>query len=103
MISDAPPVPDRHRMPLVGWFLIAGFVELAVALIAAYLVHAPLPILFVLLPTLNLWGDVPETPQGFDAVVAGLFLFGGTFLVYGTAGVVAGLIVQAWGSQRPRD
>ena len=102
MISDAPPVLGRQRTPLLAWFFIAGFGELAVALIAVYLVHAPLPVLLVFLPTLTLWGDNPATPQGFDAVIAGLFLFGGTFLIYGIAGLVVGLISRAWGSKRSR-
>lgn len=81
-------------MPLLTWFLGFGFFDLLVGAIAAYALHAPVKMLLVLLPTLTLWGDNPDTPHGLATMMAGLLVFGGSFLLYGLAGIIVGLITR---------
>jgi len=89
-----PETSARRRTPLIAWFLGFGILDLVAALVLAYVFHIDSPIFRYLLPTLALWGDNPAAPQGFGAILAFLFLFGGSFVLYGLLGVVLGLTAR---------
>jgi hypothetical protein len=95
MGSDSVATGSKKASPWL-WFLGTGIGEMIVALIAAYGIHAPLPVLFVLLPTLMLLGVDPSPSSPMKELIQGLILFGGTFLLYGTVGWLIGSAIQDW-------
>jgi hypothetical protein len=77
------------------WFIAVGAGELLLALIAVYVIHAPLAVTFVLLPTSMLLFD-PSPADFTKQLFQALIMFGGTFLLYGTAGWILGSAIQGW-------
>ena len=80
-------------MPPWLWFVAAGTVALGAGLLAVYAVHAPLWLIFVLLPTSMLMFD-PSPVTLIGELVRWLVVFGGSFLLYGTVGWLIGSAVQ---------
>jgi hypothetical protein len=73
----------------VRWFLIAGGIGLAVAVVLA-VVRPTNPAITLLLWPTSIVGIAD--PRGFaDKLLFGLVMFGGNFLLYGVFGAVAGL------------
>jgi hypothetical protein len=95
MGDSAPTSPtEQHRTPLWVWFVAAGLLELAIALIAALVFRAPASVFRVLLPTIMFFGVDPSTPSFTTQIIQGVILFGGSFLIYGTIGLVAGTVTR---------
>jgi hypothetical protein len=77
------------------WFVAAGTAAVLIGVIAAYVVHAPLWFIYSILPTSMLLFD--PSPADFAKEVFQFFvLFGGTFVLYGTAGLLVGNAIQGW-------
>ncbi|UWZ84726.1 hypothetical protein [Occallatibacter riparius] len=93
-VSAEPP-----RLSPWYWFIAVGTAELLIALIAVYVIHAPLAVIFVLLPTSMLLFD-PSPADFTKQLFQALIMFGGTFLLYGTAGWFVGSGIQDWRSWR---
>jgi hypothetical protein len=73
----------------VRWFLWAGCIGLAMAILITVLNPSSPEIILVLWPA-SIVGLAD--PKGlFDQAVFGLFMFGGNFLLYGAFGAIAGL------------
>lgn len=96
MDSASSTVTKRRSFPLWMWFAGFGAAEMAIALTAAYLFHAPPAVLQILLPTLAFFGVDPSTPTGMALVVDGVILFGGSFVIWGMVGFVVGALIR-WG------
>jgi hypothetical protein len=77
------------------WFVAAGTAAVLIAVIAAYVVHAPLWFIYSILPTSMLLFD-PSPADFAKEVFQFFFLFGGTFVLYGTAGWFVGSAIQGW-------
>jgi hypothetical protein len=93
--SHTPAAKKNAAAELFGWFMLCGVLGLAIALIGAYLLRVPAPMIFVLLPSLLLAGDVPGGPEGIGAwALEILFMFGPTFVLYGLAGVATGSLLN---------
>lgn len=92
MDSPSSTVTKRHRVPLWMWFAGFGAAEMAIALMAAYLFPAPPAVLRILLPTLAFFGVDPSTPTGMALVVDAAILFGGSFAIWGTVGLIVGAL-----------
>lgn len=81
------------------WFIAAGSAAVLIGFIAVYVVDAPLWFIFSILPTSMLLFD--PSPAGLGTrVFRSFFMFGGTFVLYGTAGWWLGNAIQCWRSWR---
>jgi hypothetical protein len=87
------------------WFVAAGTAAVLIGVIAAYVIHAPLWFIYSILPTSMLLFD--PSPADFATEVFQFFiLFGGTFVIYGTAGWFVGNAIQglrSWRHSRSRQ
>ena len=90
-------VKRLRRIPLWLWFVGIGALEMAIALIAAYVLHAPPQILRILLPTLVLFFD-PSPPTVMTLVAEAVILFGGSFAIWGMIGLALGALIRWSGS-----
>lgn len=97
MGSASRIVKRLRKIPPWLWFVGIGTAEMAIALMAAYVVHAPLPILRILLPTLVLFFD-PSPPTVGTLVAEGVILFGGSFAIWGMIGLALGALIRWSGS-----
>ena len=88
-------VRSLRAIPLWLWFVGVGAADVAIALIAAYGVHARFAILWILLPALPLFFD-PSSPQGMALYLEGALLFGSAFAIWGTVGLIFGALLR-WG------
>jgi len=86
---------EPARTPLWLWFVAAGTAAVLIAVIAAYVVHAPLWFIYSILPTSMLMFD-PSPADLATQVFQFFFLFGGTFVLYGAAGWFVGNAIQGW-------
>ena len=87
------------------WFVAGGAAADLIGAIAAYVVHAPLWFIFSILPTSMLMFD-PSPADFAKQVFQFFFLFGGTFVLYGTAAWLVGSGVQGllwWKHSRSRQ
>ena len=87
------------------WFIASGTAAALLGVIAIYVVHAPLWVIFVLLPTAVTSFD-PSSLSLTQEILKSLFVYGGAFLLYGTAGWQVGNAVQyfvAWRRRRSRQ
>ncbi|HVC48331.1 MAG TPA: hypothetical protein VND90_13895 [Terracidiphilus sp.] len=102
-MSNESPMAEWRQIALIAWFLVFGLIELVVALLAAYVFHAPRSVLLVLLPTLLLMPFDPSTPSAVGMIVEGAVLFGGTFVLYGALGCIVGLQVRLTAAIRAKE
>ena len=95
---------EPARTPRWFWFIAAGTAAVLIAVIAAYVVHAPLWFIYWILPASKLMFD-PSPADLTKQVLQFFFLFGGTFVLYGAAGWIVGNAVQGlvwWRHSRAR-
>lgn len=76
------------RLPPWARFILSGSVAPMLGAIAVYLVHAPLWVIFVLLPPAICSFD-PSPLTLTQEILKTSLVFGGSFLLYGTAGWLA--------------
>jgi hypothetical protein len=84
---------EPARRPLRIWFIASGLGAVLFGIISVFLVHAPIWVTFVLLPTSATSFD-PSPLNLTQEILKGLFVFGGSFLIYGTAGWLLGNAIQ---------
>jgi hypothetical protein len=96
---------EPTRMPLWLWFIASGTGAVLLGLIALYVVHAPLWVIYVLLPpAMATFSPAPLNPT--QQILQALFVFGGAFLLYGMAGWYVGNAIQdllSWKHSRSRQ
>jgi hypothetical protein len=103
-----PEASASRKIPLIAWFLGFGSLDLVTVFVLAYVLHLnSSPIFLYLLPPVALWGDFVDpgaaSHHGFHAVLDVVFLFGGSFVLYGLLGVLLGLIGRLAISSRSPD
>jgi hypothetical protein len=86
---------ESARRPRWVWFFAAGTAAVLIAIIAAYVVHAPLWFVYLIMPASMLMFD-PSPADLTTQVFRFLVLFGGAFLLYGVAGWFVGNAIQGW-------
>jgi hypothetical protein len=101
-----PETSTSRRIPLIVWFLGFGILDLAAVLVLAYVFHVgDSPVYLYLSPPLVFLVDNPGAPpQGFVVTILWyVFLWGGSFVLYGLLGVLLGSIVRFAVSFRSLD
>ena len=86
---------EPARTPRWLWFFGAGTAAVLIAVIAAYVVHAPLWFIFLIMPTSMLMFD-PSPADLAKQVFQFIVMFSGTFVLYGAAGWFVGNAIQGW-------
>ncbi len=81
------------RMPPRLWFIASGTAAVLLGAISAYVIHAPLWVTFVLLPT-SITSFDPSPLDLTQEILKSLFVFGGSFLLWRTAGWLVGNAIQ---------
>jgi hypothetical protein len=80
-------------MPPRLWFIASGTAAVLLGTIAAYVAHAPPWITFVLLPA-SITSFDPSPLDLTQEILKLLFVFGGSFLAWGTVGWLAANAIQ---------
>lgn len=75
------------------WLIASGTAAVLLGAISAYVVHAPLWVIFVLLPA-SITSFDPSPLDLTQEIPRSLFVFGGSFLLWGTAGWLAGSAIR---------
>ena len=84
---------EPARIPLRHWFISSGTAAVLLGAISVFMVHAPLWVIFVLLPT-SITSFDPSPLDLTQKILKYLFVFGGSFLLWGTAGWFVGNSIQ---------
>ncbi|MGB6729465.1 MAG: hypothetical protein WBE74_26455 [Terracidiphilus sp.] len=95
---------ESIRMPPRFWFIASGTAAALLGAISVNMVHAPLWVTFVLLPT-SITSFDPSSLDVTQEILKSLFVFGGSFLLWGTAGLLVGNAIQElrhWRHNRSR-
>ena len=96
---------EPTRMPPRLWFIASGTAAVLLGAISVYVVQAPLWVTFVLLPT-SITSFDPSPLDLTQEILKSLFVFGGSFLLCGTAGWFVGNAIQdmrCWRHNRSRQ
>ena len=96
---------EHTRMPPRLWFIASGAAAVLLGVISTYVVHAPPWVTCVLLPT-SITSFDPSPLDLTQRILTSLFLFGGSFLIWGTVGWFAGNAIQdlsEWEHNRSRQ
>jgi len=75
------------------WFIALGTAAVVLGAISVYVVHTPLWVTIVLLPT-SITSFDPSQLDRTQEILKSLFVFGGSFLLWGTAGWFVGSAIQ---------
>jgi hypothetical protein len=96
---------EHARMPPRLWFIASGAAAVLLGVVSTYVVHGPLWVTYVLLPT-SITSFDPSPLDLTQRILTSLFLFGGSFLIWGTAGWFVGNTIQDlsdWRHNRSRQ
>ncbi len=84
---------EPMRMAPRLWFVVSGAAAVSLGAISAYVVHAPLWLTFILLP-ISISSFDPSPLDLTREILKSLFVFGGSFLLWGAAGWLVGNAIQ---------
>jgi hypothetical protein len=96
---------EHTRLSPRLWFIASGAAAVLIGVISTYVVHAPLWVTYVLLPT-SISSFDPSPLDLTQRILMSLFVFGGSFLIWGTVGWFAGNAIQdlsEWRHNRSRQ